>query len=800
MSKRTMGVFPTDAQLITLSNIPAKPYGNAYRALATLRIGSSEYLYYLGNASTPKQIGRVLIGSTTEDPNFTIDTTRWATGAPVSIVRAPSAAPVMPVNDLYVLLSNSNVLGCIKNGTTVTSVSLANRTSSSSTMAVSALMPDNGHFLVFTDLSNNQIVKLDFDAAGHMIRETTIADSDLGGQATVDYPINVFVSPQGDIYVVNFQAGSVTWIPTTNGVFPNTEHLPLSLQTPPGVVATTTNMPMVGDDMQIFVGGSSGQFLRIYNPRAQMKAKNLAPQDVTKLEYMTIPTLNEAITTGMALTDSGDFYASGTQADILMVPGWGAGTPVRTTAQELTADPSLTTVAGIAYSSSDNLFAYTNDTSKLLWLDWRASVTSATLPPGMIGEPYRYQFTGNGEIEQFMLDPTTTNLILAPGTGLPAGLRLAPDGLLQGTIQPNVKPTNGGPLYEFGVYAIDDQGKTGGTTWFSMSIMEPVPVMDDSSLPKAEVGAVYDGWQFTSNPPAARYALSTDTQQNATDPDQGLGLPKPLTLSASGQISKVAIDGEVKPGVYRFGVRGSSADDGQGPVNVFEMVVEAVQIIGAPTMEPANLQPILYNATGVSLPFIAESPDGYPVTGYEIQTSQNRGDPGEGLPNGLTFNGTGAQATITGDVAKVQGGQYTFRIRARNDGNGGNNWGDWEPYTLDVHAPPVWVGAAGWNPAQENTRYQYSFADRLRAYPPVKTIAWAAGTTVSDLGGLNAIPPGFPQQLAADTLAVDVLLPQLPFAPLTYFFSITASNGIVDESGKQEVTSKLFTLEVDAEA
>ena len=169
-----------------------------------------------------------------------------------------------------------------------------------------------------------------------------------------------------------------------------------------------------------------------------------------------------------------------------------------------------------------------------------SSPVKGILFPGTAGSPYSQAFSatgGNGGSYQWSLPPGSNDR-------LPLGLVLSADGVLSGTINPNVTPG----IYTFSVRTTDTaNGYT--DTDYSMQVAPPLQIAQ-ASLPDVAPSTLYSvtlqamggsdgGYQF---------AVSEGT------------LPTGLTLSSNGNLSGT-VPGTTTPGKYSFKV---TLTDGNG--------------------------------------------------------------------------------------------------------------------------------------------------------------------------------------------------------------------------------------------
>ncbi len=206
-------------------------------------------------------------------------------------------------------------------------------------------------------------------------------------------------------------------------------------------------------------------------------------------------------------------------------------------------DPQTATLSGIPLESGEFPFALRQtdaENHSVVYSDVLEIVSpTLTLVPdapldGVQATAYAQPFVASGGIAPYRY------AIEAGGdSGLPPGLRLGEDGVLQGV------PTTAG-AFTFGIIATDSTGGRAATTrrTYAMTIAPPSIVIDPATLPKAIAGLDY-AQTMTAYGGTAPYTFSI-----------GAGaLPPGLMLSAAGMLSGTPTD----PGDSTFTVTATDA-------------------------------------------------------------------------------------------------------------------------------------------------------------------------------------------------------------------------------------------------
>lgn len=465
------------------------------------------------------------------------------------------------------------------------------------------------------------------------------------------------------------------------------------------------------------------------------------------------------------------------------------------------------TVAGsfnLTVTATD-LYGFTGSQAYVLSLaDPTITVSPATLPSGVAGEPYTATFTASGGTSPYAF-------ALDAGT-LPAGVTLANNGTLSGT------PTEDG-TFGFTVEATDDLGFTGSQS-YTLILAAPTIELMPTSLPAGVAGEPY-AVTITADGGTAAYAFaltagtlpdgvtlasdgtlagipteegSFDVTVTATDAlgftgsrDYTLSLVAPTivvapaalssgvageaytaTLTASGGTAPYAF--ALSAGTLPAGVTlavdgalsGIPTEDGDFAVTV--TATDALGFTGSQAYTVSIVAPTVVVAPAALAPGVAGEP--YAVTftasggtaAYTFEVSSGA------LPTGLTLASTGA---LTG--TPTEDGDFTFTVTATDSlGFPGST-----AYTLSLTAPTVTIDPATLPAGTAGTAYTAALVGSGGTAP----YAFAVTT--------GALPDGL-------TLATDGVLSGAPTEAGTFDLIVTATDAL------GFIGTRAYTVTIDA--
>jgi hypothetical protein len=245
------------------------------------------------------------------------------------------------------------------------------------------------------------------------------------------------------------------------------------------------------------------------------------------------------------------------------------------------------------------------------------TITTTTLPDGEAGKAYPpVTLTAAGGAPGY-------TWAVEPGSSLPPGLQLLPDGTLTGTPGPTTAGT-----YNFTVVVTDNSNPVQtATKAFTLKIHPPFEITTAPPLP---IGVV--------NVPYSKQLETNSGQTNLVWTDLG-GLPPGITLSpASGLLSGVP----TTAGVYDFRVKVEGTNPVQTTQKDFRIIInERVRVTTAAL--PDAFLGVSYSQTLIA------------VGGVGPYVWSN---PGGGLPPGLNLSPGGILSGIPGGT-----GAYTFTVQ-----------------------------------------------------------------------------------------------------------------------------------------
>jgi hypothetical protein len=323
-----------------------------------------------------------------------------------------------------------------------------------------------------------------------------------------------------------------------------------------------------------------------------------------------------------------------------------------------------------ALDSSTGTGPYSGTTSYLMTVnDPSITLGPGSLADAAIGTRYNTTLTAVGGTAPYR------NFTIVGGA-LPAGLSLAPQGIISGT------PTAGG-VFTFTVRAQDSStgaGPYSASTSYTLTVDAPAITVNPSSLPLATVGKNFSvaltGYGGTS--PYSNFQLA------------GGNLAPGITLSATGLLSGVPS----ATGTFTFAIQTQDSSTGTGPFTgstSYSLTVNPPTItIGPPSLLAANV------AAAYSQTLVASG--GAAPYGNFIITSGR-------LPAGLSLASDG---TISG--TPTAGGNFTFTVQGQDSSGGTGPYSGSATYTLIVNAPTISVNPASVPDGRVGSSYSVSLS------------------------------------------------------------------------------------------
>jgi hypothetical protein len=322
------------------------------------------------------------------------------------------------------------------------------------------------------------------------------------------------------------------------------------------------------------------------------------------------------------------------------------------------------------------------------------------VPVATVGSPYSVTLTGVGG--------SGTYFISLDGGTLPAGLTLASNGTLSGTIPATAAPGD----YNFTVSFFDGSGQV--ANWPFILHVDPALNLTPAALPAATVASPYSQTLTATGGSGSGYTFALT----------GGALPAGLSLAANGTLSGTIPAGTLAV-TASFTV--TATDSAGGTVTqTYTLAVNR-----AITLSPGALPP-----AGANLPYSQTlTATGGSGSGYTFALTSGT------LPTGLSL---GANGTLSGTVAPtMSAGYYTFTVTATDSAGATGS----VMYSLLVDAVMT-VGPSALNAATVLTPYTqlftatggsgiYSFAVTGGSLPP--------GLSLGQGGKLTGtIPPTTP--------------------------------------------------------
>lgn len=282
-------------------------------------------------------------------------------------------------------------------------------------------------------------------------------------------------------------------------------------------------------------------------------------------------------------------------------------------------------VSGIPSSGAGNTYGFTvqvsdntnNTATKQLSIAVAASltITSTTLPAGVVGASYNQTLTATG-------GSGTLTWSLAGGSALPSGLSLSSNGAITGT-----PVTQTGSPYSFTVQVTDSTNTT-TTRAFTLPVL-PVILLTAATLPSATVGTAYST-TFTSAGGTGPYTYSLAGGSN---------LPPGLSLIANGTLSGTPTAFSGSPYTFTLQAADSTTLAGTTATKAFSLSIANAPLQITTATLPAGQQGSAYTAKVAAI-------GGTPPYTWAILSGA--------LPSGLQLN------TSTGDLTGTPAASGTF--------------------------------------------------------------------------------------------------------------------------------------------
>lgn len=377
-------------------------------------------------------------------------------------------------------------------------------------------------------------------------------------------------------------------------------------------------------------------------------------------------------------------------------------------AVRLTVFDSGTTGAGAPFGTSVEIILF------VIPPDF--TISPATLPPAVAGQPYSQQLTATGG---FGFDSGQGQFDVFGGR-LPAGLTLSRSGLISGT------PTESGTA-TFGIRAVDAL-LVGDTQAFTLQVDVPTLTLAPASLPAGTAGQAYSQ-VFAVDGGIAPYA-STLT---GTLPAGLVFDPATRTLSGT----------PTQAGSFALQFTATDATTGTAATitrgYTLEIASPTLAVTPAAGALPAGVAGQPYSRTFAASGGIA--PYAWSLTGGA-------------LPAGLAFNG--ATGTLSGTPTVAGSFAFTVTVTDATTGQPGTLS---QSYTLELATPSIAVGPA-------------DLPQGTRSIPYAQTLAASGGTGPYAFAlSAGALPPGV-------TLANGGALSGTPTAEGSFAFTVIATDAL----------------------
>jgi len=354
-----------------------------------------------------------------------------------------------------------------------------------------------------------------------------------------------------------------------------------------------------------------------------------------------------------------------------------------------TVDVRVTTAGGTSATSGADQFSYVVAPT--------ISVAPAVLPAITASNAYSQTISATGGVAPYSFTITS-------GT-LPAGLILAPNGVLSGT------PTVAGP-YSFTVTATDGSASPGPYSTlrsYSGTVAAPTIAITPGVLTAVNAGTAYSQ-QLTSSGGSSPYAYAVTSGS----------LPAGITLSASGLLSGMP----TASGSFNFTVQAADAHAFTGTQGYTLAVSSPTLVLNLATL-PNPVAETPYSAS------IVASGGTAPYT-YSVSSGA--------LPAGLSLNT--ATGVLSGSATAA--GVFTFSLRATDSSTGvGAPFSVTTSYTITVGAPTISVTPATLPAANAATAYSQQLTASGGSAPYAYTVtsgSLPAGIALSASGLLSGTP------------------------------------------------------------
>ena len=460
-----------------------------------------------------------------------------------------------------------------------------------------------------------------------------------------------------------------------------------------GGVAGNVGVVVAGSTGGSFVINADGSYS--FDPGSAFDSLKAGEQRATSVSYevsdgkggfatatltVTVTGLNDApVGSDAAITTNEDTAFSGRLPQATDVDGdaltYAAGSPPAHGSVTINTDGTYTYTPSANYAGTDS-FTYTVSDGTAT-VTYTVTVTVVPVPDAPVAGPLPNQALTDGQagiaigVAQAFSDPDAGDTLTFSATGLPAGLTIAADGTISGTVDRSASQVGGGS-YQVVVTATDTTGLT-ATQTFTITVTNPGPTAGDDTATTGE------------NTPITGRVLDNDTDPDG-DPLQVVsvsgsagGVGAPVAGSAGGTF-RINADGsysfdpgaafdDLAAGATRTTHVTYTISDGQGGFASATLTITVTGVNDAPIA--GNNSHTTPEDTAVSGAVTATDPEGAPLT-FSLEAQPAHGT--------VTLV---ADGTYTYQPAPNFNGTDTFQVTV-SDGAGGTT-----TVTVTVTVTPV---------------------------------------------------------------------------------------------------------------
>jgi len=469
--------------------------------------------------------------------------------------------------------------------------------------------------------------------AGTSTFEVTVTDAD-GVTATADLAIAVdaVLEPVTDALppgVVGVAYDQV--VTATGGLRPLTWERTGSL--PPGLEMTPS-----GDDARI----SGTPTTRGTYPFALRVTDSRDPEQLVTIPLsIRIDPVPPTITTAaLPPANLGTPYARAVEATGGAAPlaweatGLPAGLSINPTTGAISGTPTENGVFAVTVTVTDALDRIDDAVLSLTVNGDAPSISTASLPPGIVGTPYSVTLAGSG---------SATPLVWSAPSGLPGGLTLSTAGVLSGT------PTSETSTSVL-IRLTDNIGLTDEVA-LDLDIFAALAITTPATLPPAGVGSPY-----------AQTLAATGGVAPRTWTLDATSAPFAVSIAADGSLSFTA----TSAGTFTIDAR--VVDDAAPP----QVATRRFTVNVAPAPPTITTASLANGEVGTAYSATLAATDGAPPLVWSVLSGA--------LPDGLTLN---ADGTVTGTPTTEGSSSFTARV---TDALGRT---DDQALSITITAPPV---------------------------------------------------------------------------------------------------------------